>query len=182
MRMLAPGGEWLFDTMPSEHIDIELDLERFRIPALVAATFRKDAYVRVGGFRRIFVVAQDADLWLRLVEAGPCRGIPRLHYQTALAANGISGRRRQEQQRLSQLAIDCAKRRRAGEDDAPLLAAFTLHPPGQAGPRTGNRADFHYFVASCLRRHNPEAARRYYELALRDNPFHFKALIRRVLT
>jgi len=40
------------------------------------------------------------------------------------------------------------------------------------------RARFNYFIASCLRQHDPEAARRYYRQALQENPLHLKALLR----
>jgi glycosyltransferase involved in cell wall biosynthesis len=179
-RFVAPGGEWMFDTIPPGEIAIELDVDRIRAPSLVSTTFRRDAYLQVGGFRQTFFVAQDMDLWLRLIELGPCRGLPEPHYQARMTLDGISSRRREEQIRMCSLAIDCARQRRSGADEAQLLAAFVRQPAKKQPATARYRAAFHYFIASCLRGHDRAAARRYYRMALRDNPFHLKALLRSV--
>jgi glycosyltransferase involved in cell wall biosynthesis len=179
MRFVAPEGEWMFDVAPADPIALDLDIARLRIPPLVAACFRRDAYLQVGGFRPTFSVAQDTDLWLRLIELGPCRALSAVHYEAVMTAGGITSSRREEQTRLVGLAIDCARVRRQGADDSRLLAAFV--PPPRGTPRAANRAGFHYFVASCLRLRDRTAARRYYRLALRENPFHIKALVRLLL-
>jgi glycosyltransferase involved in cell wall biosynthesis len=180
IRFVAPAGEWMFDVMPEDPITIELDIARLRIPSLVATCFRRDAYLRAGGFRPTFSVAQDTDLWLRLVELGPCRGLAQAHYQATMTAGGITSHRRAEQVRLASLAIDCARARRLGQDDSALLAAY-VPPPRRGGAATATRAGFHYYVASCLRQHDRQAARRYLRLVLRENPFHVKALVRFLL-
>ena len=83
-----------------------------------------------------------------------------------------------EQFRLGELAIACALRRQRGLDEKVLLSA---HVPRVGKNRALSRrewARFHYFVASCLREHDPVAANRYYRRALFDNPLHIKALWR----
>lgn len=178
VRYLAPGGEWLFDHVPAGVIEVELDIARFRAPLLLGTLFRRSAYERIGGFRPQFWVAQDADLWLRLLEVGPCLGVDRLHYQTRLTQGGISSRSRGAQMALSQLAIDCARRRRAGLDDAELLRNA---PPrrSHAGPLPSHDvAAFDYFIGACLRHKDPRSARRYFRSAWRRNPLHVKALLR----
>jgi glycosyltransferase involved in cell wall biosynthesis len=180
-RTLAPGGEWMFDVMPPDRIEADLAKDWVSLPLLCAACFRREAYERAGGFRAIFTVAQDIDLWLRLLECGPCVGARTLAYQTVVTPGGITSRRRPEQVRLVALAMACARRRREGAGDQDLLAAHRPAPPAPSRPAR-HRAAFFYFVGSCLRRHDPEAARRYFQLATRENPFHLKAQIRRMMT
>ena len=156
-----------------------LDIDRLGGPPHHGGTmFRRDAYLRAGGYRLPFVVAQDIDLWLRLAEQGRCLGMPELLYEARLEAASISSRRREEQFRLGSLAIACAAQRRQGSDERALLEGFvpSQSQNGPAGRR--ERARFNYFIASCLRKNDRVGARRYYRLALRDNPFHFKALLR----
>jgi glycosyltransferase involved in cell wall biosynthesis len=177
-RFVAPDGEWMYDVVPASRIAIELDVDHIKTPPLFATMFRRDVYLQCGGFRPQFVVAQDVDLWLRLEEAGLLHGLPRLHYQARMAIGGISSRRRLEQYRIGSLAIECAKRRRRGESDQPLLDAFDARSASRKPMTRAERARFNYYVGACLRRHDPPAARRYYARALRDNPFHLKALLR----
>ena len=182
VRFVAPAGEWLFDVAPPAQITVDLASPHLRLPPLVGTCFRRDAYLRVGGFRSTFAVAQDGDLWLRLLEAGVCSGLGKVHYQTTLTSGGISSQRRGEQLRLAALALQCARQRRLGQDDAALLAAYSPILAPRNVTRGREQAAFHYFIGSCLRAHDPMAAQRYFELALRDNPFHLKALVRRLLS
>jgi glycosyltransferase involved in cell wall biosynthesis len=181
-RYVAPGGEWLHDLPAPAVITADIEGGVFAFPPLAGACFRRSAYERAGGFRETFVVGQDVDLWMRLIEQGPCAGIAENHYQTTLTPGGITSRRRPEQMRFGALALACARRRREGLDDRPLLEAFVA--PARAAKRRSplrDRAAFHYFVASLLRGHDRAAARRYYDLALSENPLHLKALVRRFL-
>lgn len=156
-----------------------LEIDRLGGPPHHGATmFRRDVYLSVGGYRQPFAVAQDIDLWLRMGEYGLCLGMSELLYEARLEAGSISSRRRQEQFRLGALAIECTKRRRAGQDEKPLLDVHIPSPPEKGPANFRERARFHYFIASCLRGRYPDGARRYYRLALRDNPLHLKALLR----
>lgn len=180
-RFLAPGGEWMYDVLPQEHVEVDLSQDTVTLPPLFAACFRRSAYERAGGFRVEFVVAQDIDLWLRLLECGRCVGVREVNYQAVATPGGISSRRRGEQVRLVALAMECARRRRAGASDAEVLAAYRPAPLPPSRPAS-HRAAFFYFVGSCLRQHNPQAAKRYFRLATRENPLHLKAQIRRFVT
>ncbi len=142
-----------------------------------ATMFRRDAYLRAGGYRAAFAVAQDLDLWLRLAEQGQCLGMTQIHYHARLEAGSISSRSRDEQIRMLRLALECTRVRFAGGDDGPLLADVVASPKLKRALSASERARFHYFVGSCMRRHNPQAAKSYYRLALRDNPLHLKALL-----
>jgi hypothetical protein len=157
----------------------QFDIERLKGPPHHGATmFRRDAYLATGGYRLPFAVAQDIDLWLRLSELGECLGMPELLYEARHESGSVSSRRRDEQFQMGRLAIECAIARRSGTEAALLEAFKPLPTPSQKAPSRRERARFHYFVASCLRGHDPAGARRYYRLALQDNPFHLKALFR----
>ncbi len=141
--------------------------------------FRRTAYQTVGGYRAPFVVAQDIDLWLRLVEQGEVWGLADVYYQAKLVAHSISHRRRDAQFQAGQLALRCARQRRSGQSDAALLATappLPLRVKGDPGGR--DRAKFYYFIGACLRKRDPVAARRYFQAALRAHPFCFRALAR----
>ena len=178
IRFVAPDGEWLFDSESPANIEVTLDANSIKLPPLVGAMFRRDAYLRAGGFRPEFVVAQDVDLWLRLLEQGPCLGLAAAHYETRLNVSGISSRLRPEQLRFCALAVECAKRRTLGESDQSLLNTVAAAPRVNSSVTGKDKARFYYFVGACLHRNNRPAARRYYSRALSNNPFHIKALVR----
>ena len=140
--------------------------------------FRRSTYQLAGGYRLPFVVAQDMDLWLRISEHGQCLGTDGVFYEARLAAGSISSRRRDDQFSLGALALACAAERRRGGSDAGLLQSTLPTPTPHHGLAPLERARFHYFIGSLLRVQDPVAAKRYYRLALSENPFHIKALLR----
>ncbi len=186
-QFIGPGGETLFETSRvgtelEEGLAV-LDVQSIQGPPHHGSTmFRKDAYVKAGGYRDVFVVAQDIDLWLRLAELGRCIGIDQRFYRAQVEAGSISGRRRKEQFRLAQLAIECATLRRSGLSDQSLLAS-AIPEPVRAAHRASSweQARFFYFVASCLRKSDPSSAKLYYRQALRAQPLFLRALIRSAL-
>lgn len=183
VQFSGPSGEDLYRiAKPLQELEqglAQLDIDRLSGPPHHGATmFRRDVYLAVGGYRLPFLVAQDIDLWLRMAERGSCLGMPETLYQARLEAGSISSRRRDEQFRLGSLAIACAAQRRQGGDESELLEEFVASPARNGNAGRCERARFNYFIASCLRENDPDGARRYYRLALRDNPFHLKALLR----
>jgi len=177
----GPRDEVLYDlTRPSSQLDAGLHattMEQLRGPPHHGATmFRRDAYLAVGGYRLPFVVAQDLDLWLRLAEVGRCLGMNEVMYAARHELGSISSQRRGDQFKLARLALAARAARLAGSDDAQVLATRHFEYAGKAPPGRAERARFHYFVGTCLRRRSPRLARDYFARALRDNPFHFKAL------
>jgi glycosyltransferase involved in cell wall biosynthesis len=184
-RFLAPGGELLFEvSRPGRELQdglSNLALGELHGPPHHGATmFRRSAYLQAGGYRGTFRVAQDIDLWLRLAERGTLAGQSEVVYDAQLDSGSISATRRDEQVRMAGLAIDCAIARRAGSSDQALLDAAGSAP---ARPRTKSsgplaRAQFLYFVGSCLRERDPRAARRYFWESFRTHPLLFKSLVR----
>ena len=138
-----------------------------------ATMFRREAYERAGGYRRPFGVAQDFDLWLRLLELGDFVALPEILYEATFTPSALSGAHRAEQLRNARIALACARARTSGASEAPLLARCAAAPPRRAGsPR--RRAQAHYFVGACLR-DRPELARRQFLLALRAWPLHLRS-------
>jgi glycosyltransferase involved in cell wall biosynthesis len=187
VTFIGPENEKLYDSV-SIGDELEkglsfLDVRRIKGPPHHGGTmFRRDAYVKAGGYRAAFVVAQDIDLWLRLAEVGRCVGLEERLYQARLDAGSISGRCRGEQFRLGELAIECAKRRRSGGDDREIIDAhipLQLNSKGRAS--NIEKARFYYFLASCLRKSDPISAKRYYRQAVNEHPFFFKAIFRAIL-
>lgn len=186
-RFVGPQGEWLHDLVRAGSTLAQglltLNPRNLKGPPHHGSTmFRRGAYQVVGGYRAAFVVAQDTDLWLRLVEQGEVWGLTEIHYEAKLVAHGISSRWRSAQFQAARLALNCARQRRSGGNDHTLLA--TAVPAG--APRRGKagrweKARFYYFMGACLRRRDPQAARAYFQAALRENPLFLRALARSLL-
>jgi glycosyltransferase involved in cell wall biosynthesis len=187
VQFVGPGGERLYvSTRPGQvlHDGLgELDADRLKGPPHHGATmFRRSAYERAGGYRAYFAVAQDIDLWLRLRELGLCIGDAQVGYVARVEAGGISTRRRDDQLRMTRVAVDCARTRAAGRDDMPLLQQRPPAPvkPLHRDPRA-EQARFLYFVGSCLRHTDPAAARRYFWQSFLARPLMLKSLVRAAL-
>jgi len=178
VRFLAPNGEWLFDRAPPARVNNVLDARTINVPPLVGTLFRRNAYLRCGGFQPKFAVAQDVDLWLRLEEQGPCHGIQDVLYETRLTVGGISSRRRDEQIRMCALAVECARLRRRNGSETALLDSVVTGTFRWSKMSKRELARFYYFVGACLQHRDRLAARRYYRLALGANMLHAKALLR----
>jgi glycosyltransferase involved in cell wall biosynthesis len=183
VQFVGPRDEPLFITQrpgQSLHEGLgKLDVARVQGPPHHGATmFTRAAYERAGGYRPFFAVAQDIDLWLRLSELGTCIGDEQVAYVARIEAGSISARRRDDQLKFAEVAVDCARARRAGQHDAPLLVA----PPmpitaARLDPRVEN-ARFLYFVGSCLTKSDRAAARRYFWESFRARPRMVKSLLR----
>lgn len=185
VQFSGPAHEPLYCiSKPLQELDLglrQLDIDRLSGPPHHGATmFRRADYLAVGGYRLPFVVAQDIDLWLRLSERGSCLGMSAVLYEARLESGSISSRRRREQFELGNLAIACARLRQQNLSEANLLQDYVPTQAYQLPAVRHERALFHYFVGSCLREHDRLAARRYFRMALRDNPFHWRALLRSV--
>ncbi len=187
VAIVAPDGELIRNlTIADQRLRDGLKAER--LDALIgpphhgATMFRTDVYNAVGGYRAAFPVAQDIDLWLRMIERGDCLGMEQVVYTAALEQGSISDLRRDRQISSAELAIECAIARRASGDDAMILAQRDNRVSASASASHRNvraaRSSFNYFVGSCLKGQDPRAARKYFWRALRADPLHLRALVR----
>jgi glycosyltransferase involved in cell wall biosynthesis len=144
--------------------------------------FRRDAYLRTGGYRPQFYFGQDWDLWYRLAEQGDFLVLPEYLLEVGLAAGDISSRFKGQQEALARLSRDAARRRARGESETPLLElAARVRPEQRRGSAATAAARGCYFIGECLRRNGRnDKARRYFLQALRSDPLYLRAWLRLV--
>ncbi len=122
-RRLTERGEFLGnnnrDISPAEAT--RLLIERGVGISHAASMYRKEAFLRVGGYREQFRFAQDFDLWLRLSEVGLIGDCPEILFDVKIDEYGISATRIDQQKQLSNIAMQCYKSRRAGKSEEHLL-------------------------------------------------------------
>jgi glycosyltransferase involved in cell wall biosynthesis len=187
VRRFGPEGEDMGERM-SHGEELHEGLGKLTVAEIAGpphhggTMFRRSAYEAIGGYRAAFRVAQDIDLWLRLAEAGECLGIPEVLYHASWRLGSISHLRLQEQIRTTEVLLECARVRRAGGSDAPILALWAQKRVASveratAPPAGLEDARFYYFVAGSLRRRDPLKARSYYRRALKRWPFFLRARV-----
>ena len=135
--------------------------------------FRSSAYEAIGGYREAFRVAQDYDLWLRLIEVGTYQCLPRILYAYRVAEASISAQRRNDQVALARIARSCRAACLAGLDEKLWLEdAKEISHKGLAAkqPRNSNA----YFIGRCLLARRNESARKYLRRAVAAAPWSLK--------
>jgi len=143
---------------------------------------RREAYQAAGGYRAAFYFAQDLDLWTRLIEKGRFAVVPEVLYLARLEPQSISGTQTQEQVQLAKLIIGASQARRSGEPEDAFLAAAAEIRPVKRGDLARRVALGNYFIGSCLRMGNPQAAARYFHQALVNDPWLWRARLRWIQT
>lgn len=84
---------------------------------------RRQAYEAVGGYRDVFCVSQDIDLWLRMVQRYDVDNLPERLVQWRVSRDGIYASQREKQLKYGGVALAFARERaRFGEDSCNLLA------------------------------------------------------------
>lgn len=183
-RLVLPDGTVLCEIHRGVD-EIRAGLEALGRPELrgilhPSSMFRASAFRAAGGYRAKFPVAQDLDLWLRLVERGTFGYVDLLGYDFCQELGSISSARRSEQAAFAAHAGACARARRAGESE-PAFTRSDGAVPELESPAT-MRATYHYFIASCLRRRDPARARRHFLRAWLAKPWQPLALARALST
>jgi len=184
-RFVGPGGEKLYDVVQTEQELNDslgvLSVDGMRGPSShPSVMFRRSDYEAVGGYRSQFRVAQDMDLWTRLVERGSFATLPEVLYVAEYSAGGISSTNRQLQLAVLEQIVDCTRLRRAGQPEKPALDKAACLEIPKRGPflRRLTRSKFYYFIGSCLRHEEPVTSRHFYKLSIRCNPLNLKASAR----
>lgn len=80
--------------------------------------FRRDAYLRAGGYRDAFAIGQASDLFRRLSRIGDFGYVPEVLYRRYLMADGISAKPEKVAQRAVLAAISTVVHRREAARDA----------------------------------------------------------------
>ncbi len=101
--VLGGATEWIdatgrllrIDRPPVEDPEIRAALKG-RCP-FATPTIRTEAFGLVGGYRRVFVQAEDYDLWLRIAERFQCANLPQVVLKYRIHSGQLSVRRTREQ-------------------------------------------------------------------------------------
>ena len=112
---IDPYGSPLQDTDHKlTHDEIEADLLRGIGWSIVhpAAMMRRDAVMRVGGYREQFKTSQDLDLWLRLGEVGKLANLPEPLVKYRQHFESVASTKADEQWRVKAIIVGDAYARR----------------------------------------------------------------------
>lgn len=179
-RFLGPCGEFLFDVTPTtEEVDRglrNLDIKSIRGPSShPSMMFRTNDYVKAGGYRPDFVVSQDMDLWLRLIEQGVIISIPEVLIEAEYTPQSISGSSRKLQKDLGKILIECALCRQRGESEADLLrrAAKLKRSPKQFA--SDKVSESNYFIGRLLQQNRDARCLEYLRRSIGSNPLNWRA-------
>jgi hypothetical protein len=143
---------------------------------------RSQVYRAVGGYRSSFYFAQDLDLWTRLRELGRFSVVDDCLYVARLEPSSISGTQTPEQGQLAKLIWQACQARCTGTSEGGLLAEAAKIRPVHRGDLAHRVALGNYFIGSCLRKANPEAAKVYFKQALVNDPWLWRARVRCIQT
>ncbi|MBT8040732.1 MAG: glycosyltransferase [Gammaproteobacteria bacterium] len=182
-RFVGPRGEYLFDVdLTTETVEQglrSLDIKTIRGPSShTSLMFRKSGYDRAGGYRPEFVVSQDLDLWLRLIEQGGIVAIPEIMIVGELSPASISGASHQLQMRLGEVLIECAKRRQIGETEEDLLRRAYGLKRSLAGSSKSSQSNSVYFIGRLLETNRDRRCISYLREAVALDLSNWKALLR----
>lgn len=186
-RFIGPMGEHLFDSRIDqaqlEEGLLEADSDQLRGPSHHGSVMmRQQGYKAVGGYRPAFYFAQDLDLWSRLVEQGRFLVLPHVLYQAKLEARSITGMQTQEQRKLAGLIFSITKARRSKRSEKPFLDEASQIRPVPVRDQASRIAKGNYFIGSCLLKHQPKAASRYFREAIALQIFMGKAWVKLALS
>ena len=183
-EFVSPVGEFLFEKIQSKEDVIggllTLDIDKIQGPPChPCVMLRKKQYQESGGYRECFNVAQDLDLWTRLVEHGEYQSIPDVLFRVTLSENGISTTHRAQQIAMAHLILACTRKRRSGESEDEILDKVdTSSCVEMKKSQRLKESAFYYFLGNCLKNNDPVVARKYFISAFFANPLHVKAGIR----
>jgi glycosyltransferase involved in cell wall biosynthesis len=135
-----------------------------------SAMFRKDDYLKAGGYRRQFRLAQDLDLWMRLTDFGQVAFVPECLCEYRYEPESLSGRYGRLQAACTDLIIAMRRCRAAGQDDAPLLeeAARISQKAAFASP---SKSAGWYFLGKILTDRGDRRGLAYLRRAVRCEPW-----------
>lgn len=141
--------------------------------------FRKDYYIKVGGYRQQFYFGQDWDLWYRLAECGKFQMIPQLLYRAKVTPGSISGSYKKMQDAIAKLSLATLHRRLNGVSEEDALRKASAIRPGRGNKeKSWTRAAWLYFIGACLRKQGNPKASSYFSQAFWTFPLHLKSAIR----
>ncbi len=114
--------------------------------------FRRDAYLKAGGYRSEFRSGQDWDLWYSLALQGKFAGLNKTMCRCRLFPDSVSSGRLRRQQQVGVCSLEAYWLRREGQDDSQVLErVMHIHDAGfHLSPRI-KRARGNYFIGMMCR-------------------------------
>jgi glycosyltransferase involved in cell wall biosynthesis len=141
--------------------------------------FRKERYLKVGGYRPEFYYGQDWDLWYRLAEAAKFQTVEHPLYKARVLLDSISTSQKAGQDAISALSRAALRQRQIGMSEQEVLhRASLIIRQDSKGSRANSRASGLYFVGECLRKNGDDRALAYFRQAISNSPLFLKAWIR----
>jgi glycosyltransferase involved in cell wall biosynthesis len=183
---VAPFGEEVYSVIQTSS-EAMLGLQKTTADKITGPShhgsvmFKADVYRMVGGYRKEFVVAQDLDLWTRLIEHGIHQSLENIFYQATLDKNSISMLRRDLQLSTTKKILACAQARARCGTDINVLKGISDEISSSQPPTASNSksdAAYYYFLGSNLVYKNPTASAKYLILSLRSVPLQWKAILK----
>lgn len=180
-RLFGPRGETLSRWRPKHaggHLRQSLldarPLEMYG-PHHGTVMFRKDAYLRCGGYRKEFYFAQDLDLWTRMAELGEVSILDAELYEAEFTHSSISARQGPRQRALRNLIAEATQLRREGKTEMPVLMAAERIRPGGKSMDVSDNIAVDYFIGSCLADRRDRRAADYLWRVVKRRPYLLKA-------
>jgi glycosyltransferase involved in cell wall biosynthesis len=138
--------------------------------------FRREAYVKAGGYRAAFYYAQDWDLWYRLAALGKFAMVGQSLYQARITPGSISSLSRPRQAEYARLSHKAITLRLSSHSDAAIVQeAERLLPRKPHAIRRSDQGQALYFIGRCLVNNNDPRATPYFLNAIASNPLLFRA-------
>ena len=136
--------------------------------------FRRDSYIRAGGYRPEFYFAQDCDLWFRLAELGMLSYSPDFLYQYRLAPGSLSGSRNPVKRLFADAVDECRALRMKGQSEEPVLLYCRTLKDRIHERSDSSEAGTMYFLGRNLLKTHPLAALRYLLQSVIKKPWNLK--------
>jgi hypothetical protein len=121
--------------------------------------FRREAYLKGGGYRAAFYYAQDWDLWFRLATLGTFAMVGQCLYRARITPGSISSSNRYRQAAYARLSYKAITLRLSGHSDATAVQEAERLFPRKSGaiPRSDQGRTM-YFIGKCLMNNNDSRA------------------------
>jgi glycosyltransferase involved in cell wall biosynthesis len=138
--------------------------------------FRREAYMKAGGYRAAFYYAQDWDLWYRLATLGKFAIVGQPLYQARITPDSISSLSRARQATYARLSHKAITLRLSGHSDAAIVQETErLLPRKPHAIRRPDQAKAFYFIGRCLVNNKDPRATPYFFNAIASNPLLIRA-------
>ena len=147
-------------------------------PVHASVMFRRDIYEAVGGYDANLPVAQDFDLWLRMVRRGSAYVVRESLYKVQVRESSISSYYRDQQRVLKSMLLDLYNRKGGEVSRNGMSNRIRMNMTESIFVRRMRKSDTAYFIARCLSSRNAALAKYYYWRAIRFNPVNVRAWLR----